>query len=94
MKEAVKSSRRFVTASAWRDYVIAPYGIQGQLTSDADLESYIRNVSSTLFHPAGTASMSPRGASWGAVNPDLTVKGVKGLRIVDASVFVRFSTEQ
>lgn len=66
----------------------------GQITSDTDLKSSIRNTASTVFHPAGTASMSPHEASWGVVNPDLTVKGVKGLRIVDASVFVSGSTEK
>jgi choline dehydrogenase len=32
--------------------------------------------------------MSPKGSGWGVVDPDLLVKGVNGLRIVDASVFV------
>ena len=31
--------------------------------------------------------MSPRDAAWGVVDPDLRVKGVDGLKIVDASVF-------
>ena len=30
--------------------------------------------------------MSPQGASWGVVDPDLAVKNVRGLRVVDASV--------
>ncbi len=33
--------------------------------------------------------MSPKGAEYGVVDPDLLVKGVKGLRIVDAAVIVR-----
>jgi choline dehydrogenase-like flavoprotein len=88
LKEAVRSSRRFVTASAWKDYVVAPFSDQANITTDADLESYIRNTSSSEFHPVGTASMSPLRAPWGVVDPDLKVKGVTGLRIVDASIFV------
>ena len=30
--------------------------------------------------------MHPKGAQYGVADPDLTAKGVKGLRIVDASV--------
>ncbi|KAJ7853173.1 hypothetical protein B0H14DRAFT_2354486 [Mycena olivaceomarginata] len=34
--------------------------------------------------------MSPRGAQYGVVDPDLKVKGIAGLRVIDASVLVRF----
>jgi choline dehydrogenase-like flavoprotein len=45
-----------------------------------------------VFHPTGTAAMSPKGADWGVVDPDLKVKGVEGLRIVDGSVLVSWSS--
>jgi choline dehydrogenase-like flavoprotein len=33
--------------------------------------------------------MSPHGAQYGVVDPDLRVKGIAGLRVIDASVLVR-----
>ena len=40
-----------------------------------------------MFHAVGTAAISQRGDSWGVLDPDLRVKGTKGLRVVDASAF-------
>ena len=37
------------------------------------------------FHAVGTAGMSRRGAPWGVLDPDLRVKGTRGLRVVDGS---------
>ncbi|KAJ7121675.1 aryl-alcohol-oxidase from pleurotus Eryingii [Mycena epipterygia] len=85
MREALKSTLRFAAAPAWKGYVISPVGVNSSST-DAQLEAYIRAHSQTIFHPAGSAAMSPKGANWGVVDPDLTVKGLTGLRIVDLSV--------
>ena len=52
--------------------------------SDAELEDYIRESSETLYHPVGTCRM---GADADAVvDLELRVRGVDGLRVVDASV--------
>ena len=89
MREAVKAIKRFVAAPAWSDYVIGPFGTSfSSATDDASIDAYVRGLMTTIFHPVGTASMSPSTASSGVVNPNLTVKGADGLRIVDASVFV------
>jgi hypothetical protein len=45
-------------------------------------------MTGTFTHGVGSAAMSPRGASWGVVDPDFRVKGTSGLRIIDASVLV------
>ncbi|KAK0190230.1 GMC oxidoreductase-domain-containing protein [Armillaria mellea] len=79
MKYAVESAKKFVTAAAWKGYVL------GIATNTTDQD--IRNGASNLNHPVGTAGMSPPGADWGVVDPDLRMKGVSGVRIVDASGF-------
>jgi choline dehydrogenase-like flavoprotein len=38
-----------------------------------------------VWHAVGTASVSPRGAVWGVLDPDLTVKKTIGLSVVDAA---------
>ncbi|KAJ3517011.1 hypothetical protein NLJ89_g768 [Agrocybe chaxingu] len=83
MREAIRSARRFMDGPAWSDYILSR---SNPATTDEELDAYISRLGSTIFHPVGTASMSPRGADWGVVDPDLRVKGAIGLRIVDASV--------
>ncbi|KAL0954179.1 hypothetical protein HGRIS_005310 [Hohenbuehelia grisea] len=84
--EAVKAVKRFASGKAWADYIDGPYGDFARTNTDEEIEAYVRANAASIYHPVGTASMSPRGASWGVVDPDLKVKGVEGLRIVDGSV--------
>src|SRR5690606_9786807 len=51
---------------------------------DAGLADFIRAKAESVYHPAGTCRM---GSDEGAVvDPELRVRGVDGLRVVDASV--------
>ncbi|CAK5264114.1 unnamed protein product [Mycena citricolor] len=85
LREAMRASARFAAAPAFDDYVLENGSFSPNAT-DSALNSYIAANAQTVFHPVGTASMSPYGAQWGVVNPDLTVKKTTGLRIVDLSV--------
>ena len=58
------------------------------MTTDADIDDYIRGIASSVYHPVGTAAMSSSSSKSGVVDENLLVKGADGLRIVDASVFV------
>ncbi|KAK0439241.1 aryl-alcohol oxidase precursor [Desarmillaria tabescens] len=78
IKYAIESVKRFVNTTAWEGYILE----MATNTTDDDIKSR----ASSVYHPVGTASMSPVGADWGVVNPDLTMKGAMGVRIVDASV--------
>jgi choline dehydrogenase-like flavoprotein len=50
---------------------------------DAEIDAYIRRTALTAHHPCGTCRM---GSDDGAVlDPALRVRGVEGLRVVDAS---------
>ncbi|XP_049281046.1 glucose dehydrogenase [FAD, quinone]-like isoform X1 [Anopheles funestus] len=57
-----------------------------QYDSDAYWECYIRELTLTLYHPVGTAKMGPSRDPDSVVDSRLRVRGVKGLRVVDASV--------
>lgn len=70
---------------------MAPYSPQElrpgpELQSDAQLTAAAGDVGTTIFHPVGTARMGVDGDPMAVVDGSLRVRGVAGLRVVDASV--------
>jgi choline dehydrogenase-like flavoprotein len=55
--------------------------------SDAEILQHIRARADTIYHPVGTCRMG--GDADAVVDPELRVKGVDALRVVDASVMPR-----
>lgn len=91
MREAIKTAFTFFSVPAWDKYIIGPTpALAAAMESDDALDEYIRTAGIVTEHVVGTASMTAEDTSYGVVNPDLLVKGVAGLRIVDASVLVSF----
>ena len=88
MVQAIKDMQTFISTGPWKDFIIGPIGPLANITTDEQLQLYVRNTSESISHSIGTARMSPFGSNWGVVNPDLSVKGTRGLSVVDASVFV------
>jgi 4-pyridoxate dehydrogenase len=54
--------------------------------SAADIDAHIRNTAITVHHPAGTCRIGRDGDELAVVDPDLRLRGIDALRIVDASV--------
>jgi choline dehydrogenase len=54
--------------------------------SDEDLATHCRKTVKTNYHPVGTCRMGRDSDPDAVVTPDLAVRGVAGLRIVDASI--------
>ena len=53
---------------------------------DADLVKAAGDIGTTIFHPVGTAKMGLPSDPLAVVDERLRVMGLKGLRVVDASV--------
>jgi choline dehydrogenase-like flavoprotein len=53
-------------------------------TSDLDIEQFIRNNADTIYHPVGTCRMG--NGPMDVVDAALRVRGIEGLRVVDASI--------
>ncbi|KAJ3839587.1 hypothetical protein F5878DRAFT_615926 [Lentinula raphanica] len=89
LRHAVRTAHQFVQASAWTGdgYVLRSLVNATVVNDDGELDEWIRENAVSFFHPVATAKMSGYGNwEWGVVDPDLKVKGLRGLRVVDASV--------
>ena len=91
LRAAIRAAVRFASAPAWRGFVTGQAGPFARVdaSSDAAVDRWAREQASTIWHPVGTARMGRCDDPGSVVDPDLRVKGVHGLRVVDASVFVR-----
>ncbi|KAJ3576548.1 hypothetical protein NP233_g361 [Leucocoprinus birnbaumii] len=84
LREGVKLARKMVTLSpAFNKYIISSLN---NATTDDEIDQFMKNSLAGFSHPVSTCAMSPKGANHGVVDPDLLVKGVSGLRVVDASI--------
>ncbi len=59
-------------------------GIGPDARTDEDWLNHVRAPAGTTFHPTSTCKMGPR--STAVVDTALRVRGVEGLRVIDASV--------
>lgn len=89
MVEVARGVRRFVSGPAWADYIIAPHEDSANVNFDStpEVETYVKKFTGTQWHPSSTLATSKSSSSDGVVDPKLCVKGVAGVRVVDASVF-------
>lgn len=77
--------RRLAGTPPMNTYVTDAIFPSSDVTSDEDLEKYIRTNLHTEYHPVGTCSMQPL-EHGGVVNTSLVVYGTANVRVVDASV--------
>ncbi|OXU31327.1 hypothetical protein TSAR_002528 [Trichomalopsis sarcophagae] len=71
----------FVRTRLW-----APACDHFQLDSDQYYECFVKHYMSSGLHPVGTCKMGSNSDREAVVNPRLRVHGIKGLRVIDASI--------
>ena len=81
--EAMDTVMDLAATAAYADVIDKPLLPRGRLSA-ADKEAFVRENCSTFCHPCGTAAMGT-GAD-AVTDPQLSVIGVEGLRVADASV--------
>jgi choline dehydrogenase len=84
--DALHLVRRIVSMPALQKYHPEEYKPGAHLTTDEELLFGAREIGTTIFHPVGTAKMGIETDPMAVADARLRVRGVEGLRVVDASV--------
>jgi choline dehydrogenase len=84
MRDAVKIVRGIVNQAPLDAFRGAEHRPGESVVTDAEIDAWVRATGETIYHPAGTCRMGADAKS--VVDGDLRVRGVRGLRVVDASV--------
>lgn len=84
MLAGLKLTRRLMQSAPMAPYVAREYRPGPDMQTDQDMLQFVREHGTTIFHPVGTCRMGSDEHS--VVDPSLRVRGVRGLRVADASI--------
>ena len=84
--DSLRVTRRIMSQSAMASYAPEEFKPGVQYQSDEELARLAGDIASTIFHPVGTTRMGRDDDPMAVVNSRLQVRGIQGLRVVDAGV--------
>ena len=87
LASGLRMLREIYAQPAFRDLVAGEYLPGTEVATPAALEAFARERGGTVFHPAGTCRMG--GDAGSVLDERLRVRGVAGLRVIDASAMPR-----
>jgi choline dehydrogenase len=86
MVECAKLSRQIFSQPAFAPFRGEEIFPGESVQDDAALMEFIRRKAESIYHPIGTCKMGAADDADAVLDPQLRVRGVHGLRVVDASV--------
>jgi choline dehydrogenase len=84
--DSLRLTRRIVAQPALARFQPEEHLPGARFASDAELVREGANIANTIFHPVGTARMGRDGDAAAVVDSHLRFRGVRQLRVVDASI--------
>ncbi|NMH61311.1 GMC family oxidoreductase [Alteromonas ponticola] len=86
MIEAVRLARKILQSEPFAKFKGTEWLPGEKAQTDEQILAFIREKAETIYHPIGTCKMGRDDDPMAVVTPELKVRGVEGLRVVDASV--------
>lgn len=90
--ESIRFTRKIVESGALKPYQPKEYKPGANLNTEQELVEAAGNIGTTIFHPVGTCKMGKDADPMAVLDSSLNVRGVKGLRVVDASAMPRITS--
>jgi len=84
--DSLRVTRRIMSQAAMAAFEPEEFKPGVQYQTDEELARLAGDIASTIFHPVGTTRMGRADDPMAVVNSQLQVRGIRGLRIVDAGV--------
>ncbi|GAA6142646.1 GMC family oxidoreductase N-terminal domain-containing protein [Hydrogenophaga sp. 5NK40-0174] len=84
--DSLRVTRNILAQPAMARYAPQEYKPGAQFQTDEELARLAGDIASTIFHPVGTTRMGKADDPMAVVDSHLRVRGVDGLRVVDAGV--------
>ncbi len=84
--DSLRVTRRIMSQAAMAAFEPEEFKPGVQYQSDDELARLAGDIASTIFHPVGTTRMGKDNDPMAVVNSRLQVRGIRGLRVVDAGV--------
>ncbi|WGL52591.1 FAD-dependent oxidoreductase [Nocardioides sp. BP30] len=85
--EGIRLARRIAATEPLARHLVREVFPGSERQTDAELGEILRATHQTVYHVSGTCRIGADDDPMAVLSPDLTVRGVEGLRVVDASVF-------
>ena len=82
--DSLRVTRRILQQPAMAKYQPQEFKPGPQYQSDEELARLAGDIASTIFHPVGTTRMGRADDPMAVLDPQLRVRGIAGLRVVDA----------
>ena len=84
--DSLRVTRRIMSQAAMAAFEPEEFKPGVQYQTDEELARLAGDIASTIFHPVGTTRMGREDDPMAVVNSQLQVRGIRGLRVVDAGV--------
>ena len=86
MRDGVRLTREVFAQKAFDAFRGAELSPGPAVTTDADIDAHIRRKAESAYHPSCSCKMGADDDPLAVVDGDLRVRGIDGLRVVDASI--------